>query len=132
MAFKIAYWGLLASVTFGLVYVYFNRLEIPLTLAFENLLDAKIKETELQRSDLARAIVNFEAEQREEREYRQIAKSNSYSSPFRALSAEWYKFKIILLNILHFFCTYRVIIYIAFFLLILYMTRVIFWRYYAL
>lgn len=132
MAYKATYWGLISVITIGLGYVYFYRLEILFTLYFENALDDKIASIEIERSDLARAIVMFEADQRAEISLRSVAKSNSYSSPFRALSTMWYKVKIVMLNFMHFIFTYRIILYILFFVFILYMIRVIFWRYYAL
>ena len=132
MAYRVTYWGLIFLVTAGLFYVYINRFSIPLTRGFESLLDEKIVKIEKSRKDLALRIVNLKIEQNQETSLRETAKSNTYSNPFIALNLEWYKAKIYYLNFLHFIFTYRIIFYILFSILILYMIREVFWKYYAL
>lgn len=131
MAYKITYWAIIAFAAIGMGYVYLHRLEIPITRNFEAVLDEKIISFEKEKKELALAIVGLDADQRAEIAFRKAAESNSYSNPFRALNKQWYKAKINILRGLQFLFTYRIIFYIALFLLILYAVREIFWKYYA-
>lgn len=132
MAWKISYWIFIALIAAGLGYVYLHREEIPLTRNFEESLDAQIDAMEKRKEELARTIVRFEQDQAAERAFREIAKSNSYSNPFRALTKEWYTWQIVFLSILQFLLTYRIIFYLLAFLFILLFMRYIFWRYYVI
>ena len=132
MSYRITYYTLMALVAFCLGYIYIHRLDIPLTNNFEKYSDAKLVSIDKDRKDLARAVVNLDIEQKQEMTERIIAKSNTYSNPFRALNREWYKTEIIFLNLMHFLFTYRIILYILVSLLILFATKQIFWRFYAL
>lgn len=132
MNYKITYYTLMALVTIGLGYIYLHRLDIPLTNNFEKLLDAKLISIDKDRKDLALAVVGLDIDQRQEIAERQIAKSNTYSNPFRALNTEWYKMEIIFFNLIHFLFTYRIIFYVLAAFIILFATKQIFWRYYAL
>lgn len=132
MSYRITYYTLMVLVFIGLGYVYLHSLEIPLTNNFEKYSDAKLISIDKDRKDLARAVIGLDIEQKQEIAEREIAKSNTYSNPFRALNREWYKAEIIFLNLMYFLLTYRIIFYILATFLILYATKQIFWRYYAL
>lgn len=131
MISRIVYRALIILIALGLGFVYFHRLEIPLTRNFEDLLNDKIVVIQKQKEGLALSIVRLEAEQSAEQALREEAKSNSYSNPFRALNTQWFKSKIVILSILQFLFTYRIIFYILIFLFIIYAMHFIFWRYYA-